>query len=158
MAKWNAGRIMLACASYFKWIDNYMMPEFEFDGGRADLVFVTRSRYATEIEIKISLTDWNCDRDKAKWKQRRPFVSRFFYAIPETLKDKIPDWVSADTGIIVCYEGKSRDFIRVARESKRVKANKVSEEYIRQMHLRCYYRFWLAELKRRRKFREELHK
>ena len=149
--KLNAGHILYALARYFNWFQNTMMTEWWIDGGQADLLFVSRSRYATEIEIKVSLSDWNADRDKDKWKRDRPHISRFFYAVPEALSDRIPEWVPKSAGIIaveLLRKGVPR--VRVVREAKRKRSEKISEEIIRHMHSRCYFRFWGKEMARRR--------
>jgi len=57
---WHQGRMLFALARYFDWSSQRMMSQFAIDGGIADLVFVSRAGYATEVEIKISLADWEC--------------------------------------------------------------------------------------------------
>lgn len=107
-AYWHQGRILFALARYFDYLTNRMMTQFFIDGGIADLVFVSRHGYATEVEIKISLADWNADLNKGKWDMERPHVARFFYAIPETLETRIPPWVPRDAGILVCRRQERR--------------------------------------------------
>jgi hypothetical protein len=155
--KWNAGRIMLACAGYFNWFQNTMMPEWQVDGGRADLVFISRAGYLTEIEIKVSMADWNHDAGKDKWKKNwRPNVSRFFYAVPETLENKIPDWLPPDAGVIVVRAGKTRDMVQVVREAKRKRCLPIETKEIQYIHRQCYYRFWRLEIQRRRAIRAKV--
>lgn len=148
--KWHAGRIICACAGYFDWLENRMLTEEYVDGGLCDLFFVSKSGYGTEIEVKVSLADWNADRDKAKWGKPRPHVSRFFYAIPETLESKIPDWLPAEAGIAVVRDIGGHDRVHLLRPAKRIKATKIPQAWIEDMFRRCYYRFWRAELRRRR--------
>lgn len=141
--KVNAGLILLALARHFNWFQVRMLPEFEVDGGRADLAILSRSGYVTEIEIKISLSDWNADRDKDKFKTARPHVRRFFYAVPKALAEKIPDWVPPEAGILVItgYEvGYPR--CRELRPAKALKAEKLPKERADAMIEACYYRFW----------------
>lgn len=155
--KLHSGHIMFALARYFDWFRNMMMPEWEINGGRADLLFISRSGYATEIEIKISLSDWNADRDKEKWRRDRPHISRFFYAVPEALSDQIPSWVPDTAGIIaVALHGSGYPTVRIAREAKRKRSVKIPDSVIRHMQSRCYFRFWGEEMQRRAKmFRQE---
>lgn len=147
---WHAGRILIAVTGYFDWWAHPMMTEFDIDGSKADLVFVSKAMYATEVEIKVSLADWNVDQKKPHWKMDRKYISRFFYAIPETLENKIPDWIPDWVGIIVVFDrGLTKwntlpeyDGIRVVREAKRRRCEKVPIEMVNRMYQSCYYRFW----------------
>lgn len=68
---WHAGRMLFALARHFDWWSTKMITEFEIDGGRADLLLISKAGYATEIEIKISAKDWRIDQSK-KEIQGRP--------------------------------------------------------------------------------------
>jgi hypothetical protein len=163
---WHSGRILNALARYFDWQRNTLMPEYEI-GGRADLVVITPARYLTEVEIKITVADWKNDRFKAKWatepekapnpgweqfnqrifqnlQKRREHVSRFFYAIPETIERKIPDDLPEGVGVIVVRSSKDNgyDLVTVAREAVRRKSTKLSEEEFQSIMRTCYYRYW----------------
>jgi hypothetical protein len=174
MTTWHAGRILEALAHYFDWQRNFLMPEYEI-GGRADLVVITRARYVTEVEIKISLADWRADRDKIKWRldkvnspvdkgylsARRAHISRFFYAIPETLEHKIPADLPVGVGIIVVRDQQNRyghDRIDVLREAVRRKSTPISEQEFNRIMLTCYHRYWhvLRNLQRSIRYREQI--
>jgi len=145
----HAGHILLALARYFNWFQNTMMPECWIDGGQADLVFVSRAGYVTEIEIKVSFSDWNSDCEKDKWKRERPHVARFYYAVPETLSERVPAWLPDGAGILSVSLGRhGRPTITPIREARRMKAAKITPEEIRHMHQRCYFRYWRSELSR----------
>lgn len=150
--KWHAGHIIYACASYFDWWQNRMMTEFSVSGfRRSDLIFVSKSGYATEIEVKVSVADWNNDRKKGIEKGVSKYITRFFYAIPETLEGKVPDWIPAWAGIIVIRDGAPGfDRVDIIREATRLKGEKIPESHIREMEKNCYYRFWRSEMRRRR--------
>lgn len=139
------------------------MPEYEI-GGRADLIVLTRARYITEVEIKVSVADWKQDLKKPKWSQRplskdpfwdermrehlsnrRAHVARFFYAIPETLESKIPDGLPEGVGIIVVRQGGGKygyDRVDTLREAVRRKSKPMSEAEFNGMMTTCYYRYW----------------
>lgn len=145
--QWHAGRILFALSRHFSWWQHRMLPEFEVDGGRADLVVITRSNYLTEIEIKVSLSDWNADQHKDKFKRPRPHVARFFYAIPETLQDRIPDWLPPTAGVLVVSNGGlGWDYVREVRAAKRLPAKKVDDQLVRKIEEACYYRFWRSHM------------
>lgn len=145
---WHAGRIMLALARYFDWSSQRMMSQMYIDGGIADLVFVSRAGYATEIEIKISVADWNADLKKMKWKRDRPHVARFFYAIPETLESSIPAWLPDYAGVLIVRKsGSGYDRVDERKAAVRRKALKMSDFDQAKMHESAYYRFWRQELR-----------
>jgi hypothetical protein len=114
-------------------------------GGQADLIVLTPSNYLTEIEIKVTLADWNHDRHKEKWKGQRKHVSRFFYAVPESLADKAPEWIPIEAGILAVQSGLGKR-IRTVRDAKRIKADPVSESEVRRMYEACYFRYWRERL------------
>lgn len=147
---WHAGRILLALALHFQWMRNHIFPEWYVDGGIADLVLLTKAGYLTEVEIKISLSDWNADQHKRKFNRDRPHVSRFFYAIPETLEGQIPQWIPDTAGLIVVrsvpnYYG-FRDAVTELRAAKRVMSKKIAPHEILRMHESAYYRYWNARV------------
>jgi hypothetical protein len=183
MTHWHAGRILDALARYFDWRQNYIMPEYEI-GGRADLIVLTRARYITEVEIKVSLADWRADRDKIKWavapevgknagwqqfndqvfegvKARRAHISRFFYAIPETLENRIPDNLPEGVGILVVRQGGHRygyDAVDTIREAVRRKSTPMPLDEFNRMMITCYYRYWNTyhDLQRFRRDRRQI--
>ena len=59
----------------------------------SDLLILTKSLYLTEIEIKISASDFRIDAAKHKSsidkKMHDEFIRRFFYAAPKKLAEKI---------------------------------------------------------------------
>ena len=145
---WTSGRIRLALAAHLDWQQNRMFPEWPIDGGIADLVFVTRAGYVTEIEIKISIADWKADRWKRKWDTERPHISRFFYAVPDTLVDQIPDNIPSHAGILRVCAGQYHDSVSEVRAAVRLLARKLTPEAQRKMFESAYYRYWRRELSR----------
>lgn len=152
----NAGDMIAGLANYFRWQSNHMVTEWWIDGGRADLALITRAGYLTEIEIKTSLSDWKHDKDKLKWSlEERPHVSRFFYAVPEEIADKIPEFVPANVGILALTIGRT-GFVRVKtiREAARRRSLKISPEEMANIYRACYSRFWTYTLRKMREKRE----
>jgi hypothetical protein len=104
--------MMFNLARYFAWFDNRIVTEWELDGGRADMLVISRAGYATEIEVKVSRADWRKDAAKAKWAVDREHVARFFFAVPSTLLEpagedsfgiqmwKVPDFVHPAAGVM----------------------------------------------------------
>lgn len=147
----SALQIRAALAHHFDWFHNMMMPEWTIDGGKADLLFVSPAGYVTEIEIKISCSDWNIDREKEKWKSARPHIGRFFYAVPEALAERAPTWLPPYVGVlVVTFNRHGMPRVRVVREAIRRKSEKLPPSELDRMRISLYYRFWRAELRRNR--------
>lgn len=145
----SALHIRIALARHFDWFHNMMMPEWFIDGGQADLLFVSRAGYVTEIEIKIGFADWNADREKEKWKAARPHVGRFFYAVPGALAERTPDWLPSHVGVlVVTFDHRGQPRVRIVREAVRRKSDKLTPSELERMRMSCYYRFWRSELRR----------
>jgi hypothetical protein len=55
-----------------------------FTWGEADLIIVSKSKFLSEIEIKISLKDLEADEAKKKWRYpiRDIMIKYFYYAVP----------------------------------------------------------------------------
>lgn len=140
---WTSKRILAALVFNVIKPHHIALPEMLFGGGRADFVTVSPSGYATEYEIKVTMSDWNADRDKAKWKSHeRKFVKRMFYAVPAELADRIPAWVPESTGIIKVWAGVDRDEIDYVRQARDLKAEKLPEGYQRSILRSGYFRYW----------------
>lgn len=133
----HSGHILQRLVNHFNWRINRMMPEFEVDGGRADLAFVTPAGYLTEIEIKTSLVDFRRDAAKRKWAKPRPHVARFFFAVPEPLVASILPLLPEGAGLIACGE-----YTREVRAAKRRPAAKLTEHQRRAISDAAYFRYW----------------
>lgn len=143
-----------------------MITEFAIDGGRADLLVVTKAGYATEIEIKISRKDWRADGTKSKFMSDRPHISRLFYAVPEDLMrgldirspESLPRWIRPHVGILVVRDGGlGYDTVRELRAAHRFRCRALTPQMQQQIDQAFYYRFWRQhmELERRRLFPAE---
>lgn len=160
--RWHAGRMVHALARYFDWWQNRIVTEWDIDGGRADMLVLTRAGYATEVEIKLTRSDWIKDGRKVKWLGASPHVARFFYAIPETLMprgaalaDVLPPNVPEHAGVLVVRAGHGYggyDQVREERAARRMKAQKLPDAERARIVESYYYRFWrlnMRELERR---------
>jgi hypothetical protein len=107
----------------------------------ADLLVITPNDYATEVEIKVSKSDWKNDAQKRKWSAGLPdWICRFIYVVPEKLG--IPDWVTPKCGVLHATEGRNGISLKVARGPGRfgfVKVPAKTKAYL----LNCaYQRYW----------------
>lgn len=76
----------------------------------ADIVYITKSNYLVEVEIKVDINDFRNDFNKKVY-HSSPLVSSLYYAFPETLykkyKDEINDKTAGIAGVIsVSYDCK----------------------------------------------------
>lgn len=104
---------------------------------RADLLVITPNHYATEVEVKDSLSDWKADLSKEKWVFGLPdWITRFYYAVPESLG--MPDWVPEFAGVLHI----SGTRVRIVRAPKTLCRQKVPEKVMARMLDRTYIRYW----------------
>lgn len=136
----DARSMSKAVVGHFDPYRSLIVPNVMILGCEMDLAVLTKANYLTEVEIKISLSDWNADRHKAKWQNsnRSRYVDRFFYAVPTELAAKRPDWVPEEAGIIVVRDRHAF----VAREAKKMGAEKLPNTYRQRMLGSMYHRFW----------------
>lgn len=76
----------------------------------SDFIYITKSGYLTEVEIKVDINDFRSDFNKKVY-HSSPLVSALYYAFPEELykkyKDEIHDKTAGIAGIImVSYDCK----------------------------------------------------
>jgi|WetSurMetagenome_2_1015567.scaffolds.fasta_scaffold924933_1 hypothetical protein len=114
----------------------------------ADMIVVSSSGYATEIEIKISKSDLLIDKFKEKHKKERlAKISRYFFAVPESLieialKD-LPEEVGI-LGVFIKEKGTGLDIkVTTVRPSKRnSKARALTENEIARLARLQNFRYW----------------
>lgn len=94
--KWTSRditRALVRDGSPFHYRQNYVcVPNvsFGFLSWEADLLVCSKAGFLSEVEIKVSATDWKNDRLKDKWKPARmggprsgwEYIKNFFYAAP----------------------------------------------------------------------------
>jgi len=152
----DSGVVMYALVRALGPWQQILIPEATFGGGICDLLAISRAGYATEYEVKVSLSDWNADRNKEKWESRnRRFVKRFVYAIAPQLEHKIPDWLTPDMGIVVVDRLHSIRVIRTGTNNNA--AEKVPLGTINGLLHNCYSRLWSKHLYPHYQHRAALH-
>lgn len=114
----------------------------------ADAMWVTRSDYATEFEIKISRADWKADNDKGKWGFMPPWINRFIYVTPVELG--IPDFVPEFAGVWHWAPndryGWTWGKLTVARAPRRIGQTKVPASVKERWLYNLHCRFWHKRL------------
>ena len=87
---------------------NIIVPNVSWglDLHECDLLILTPSNYATEIEIKVSKYDLL--KDKNKWHEHQSeWISRLYFAVPYYLEDLAFEHVPERAGIYVVYKNDS---------------------------------------------------
>ena len=100
----KASQIEIAVASYFNVRQNIIVPNISWGLGihECDLLIVTTSHYAIEVEIKTSRAD--IVADKKKWHNHySKKIRRLMFAIPEKLQNCI-DLIPVQAGVILVKE------------------------------------------------------
>ncbi len=73
-----------------------------FHGGHEmDLFIISPSKYAYEIEIKISVSDFRADFKKSHTHESK-YIREFYYAMPEYIYEKVKLEIPEHAGIIIC--------------------------------------------------------
>jgi hypothetical protein len=110
----------------------------------ADLLCCSKNGYLTEIEIKISLSDWKADLEKRKWQQHNALklIKKFYYAAPRELAQR---WAEIDmrpnAGVIAVDEGE-RGKIEIIRAATVGEHRRLTEtEMLKLSRLGCL-RYW----------------
>lgn len=86
-----------------------------------DLLVLSGSNYATEIEIKISKAD--IKQDKEKWHNHNSkWIARLYFAVPEELKDFALKHIPERAGLFVVCKN-VRGYLYVDQKVKEAKRN-----------------------------------
>jgi hypothetical protein len=116
----------------------------------ADFMAISASGYATELEVKVSLSDWKADLQKPKWTGDAfpAWVTRFIYVVPVELGT--PEWVPLEAGIwhVKGCEGLGFPHISVVRSPKRIGKEPLPADVRARWMESLYYRYWSMRTER----------
>jgi hypothetical protein len=124
-----------------------------FNWGEADYVWVSKNRYLTEVEIKVSVNDFKADGEKYKWKKnssRLSMIKRFYYCVPEaiagacrTILEESPIDEIREAGLLIATIEKGRPNIQEVKPSRiNPAAKKLDDKQIDALWRLGYYRYW----------------
>ena len=146
--------IEIAVADYFGIRQNLIIPNVSWALGlhECDLLVITKSGYAYEIEVKVSKADLMRDLKKRHSHQSSK-IKKLYFAIPKSLDtDKIKSYIPETAGVLVLQENGS--IWKIKEAVNRKTALKITDsERVHIYHL-CAMRLWtmkrraLAWLKR----------
>lgn len=114
--------IEVAIARYFNPRQNIIVPNISWGlmNHECDMLVVTKSGFATEIEIKRSRADLLADFRKAHHHEEHR-IRELYYCIPECLYEKCVDLIPEEAGVLVVKTINGKHYIRVSRPAQRRK-------------------------------------
>jgi hypothetical protein len=145
----NERRAQVALAHYFDWLQNKVFRNVMALPWEMDFCVLTKANYLWEVEIKVSLSDWKVDQFKDKWASKlQGKVKRFYYCVPWTMVDKVPDFVPEDVGLLTLHvsnDGK-RLYVEEYRAAKDRKAEPANSDLVQRLLMTTYYKYWRKAL------------
>lgn len=125
----TASEIEIAIANWFGWRAHVMVPNISWGLFiyELDMVVLSASGYAYEIEIKVSKSD--LIRDKEKWHRHRNIrIKRLWFAVPKKLEDHI-EHIPKHAGIIVVSKAGIVNIVRSPIDNKLAKKLTIDEQF-----------------------------
>ena len=128
--------IEVAISKHFGVRQNIIVPNISWGFQwmhECDMFIVTKAGIATEVEIKITKADLLADFKKGHdHKDRAGRITYFYYAMPETLYEKVKDLIPPEAGILTCergsWEGASAYIREKRKPEKRKNTRKLTPE------------------------------
>lgn len=124
----------------------------------SDLIYISKSGYVTEYEIKISKSDFKADKKKEykhqKLNSHDPFKPKYFwYVCPPNIIDAqdIPDYA----GLIYCdslaYDevtySSLRDNVKIIKEAPRLRSDKITDQKLLDILKKGNTKYWNTIIK-----------
>ena len=110
-----------------------------------DMLIVTKNRYLTEVEIKISLSDLKADFKK-KHQHKDENIKNFYYAFPEEMKEKALELIPKDCGILIAVKKECGIPYRKIECYRKPKINKeakpINDIVLSRIYRLGYLRYW----------------
>lgn len=127
------------------WFDSEAMLWKEIVNHECDMLIVTKNRYLTEVEIKISLSDLKADFKK-KHQHKDKNIKNFYYAFPEEMKEKALELIPKECGILIAVEKKCEISHRTIECYRKPQINKeakpINDIVLSRIYRLGYLRYW----------------
>lgn len=111
----------------------------------ADLLVVSKRHYLTEIEVKVSRSDFRADEKKRKHTLGlHPKVKRFYYAMPENVWERCTDvWRVPGSGVYVTSFDKNGDpRAKLVMEAKHREVEPLTDDEVLKLMRLASMRIW----------------
>lgn len=155
MAAIRASDIEIAVARYFKPRVNTIVPNVYWGFGldyEADLIIVTQSGYAKEVEIKVNKQDLIRDKEKRNWHNGKQ-IRQLWFAVPyDWDMEFVCEHIPSGAGVLVYQPYNTTNGVRGAiHEVKKAEINRYapkqdSLDISKLRHLGCM-RIWALKEK-----------
>lgn len=139
----NALQMEVAVATFFKPRVNTIVPNISWGLGihECDLLIVTKTGHAIEVEIKVSKSDLIKDKEKRHGHNSKK-VRQLYFAIPENLAEYI-EHIPERAGIITVTEYPHDCRCKILRKSRlNLEARKLSPDEILHVARLGTMRIW----------------
>lgn len=144
--------IEIAIMKFYKPRINIIVPNVSWglELHECDLLIVSKSGYASEIEIKTSIADLKKDKIKSH-KHASKKIDKLYFAIPEEILEKALPHIPERAGIY-CIETKKTSYgisyykCNLYRPAKKTGARKLSESEIVTLLRLSYLRYYSIRL------------
>lgn len=137
----HSGEIEVALANYLNPRMNLIVPNISWglDLYEIDLLVLTQSQYAWEIEIKTSLSDLKADNNK-KHGHYSNKIKRLYFAVPEELQEEALKHIPERAGLFIVSESMHVRLIKAPKLNMR--ARKFNAEEINHLYKLAAMRLW----------------
>lgn len=125
----NCSDIEILVCEYFGVRSNLIIPNVYVAYGTSedhecDLLIINKSNYASEVEIKVSVSDFRNDFNK-KHGHISEILKFLYYAMPEKVYEVVKSEIPYNAGCFVAYESENGNYLRLVKHPKSKKARKL---------------------------------
>ena len=142
----NSCEIEIAVARHLNYATNLIVPNvywglnFKYE---LDLIIVYPSHYASEVEIKVSISDLKAEKNKSSYAHESDKIKRLYFAVPYNLKDKSIALIPERAGLLSVNLVKGFWVVSLEKAPRINKsARKLSEEEINKLRELAAMRIW----------------
>jgi len=138
--KISSAKIRASVAAYFRYSRQYWLIAFEADA--ADLLAVSDGNFLTEVEVKVSLSDFRRDAHKTKHLrfsrgERQYGLERhyFYFAVPNEIANKVClecDQTYPYAGVLGT-DGEGGEYVESYRRARALKARELTEGNLHEL-------------------------
>ena len=153
--KLDTKELEVLVADFFNVRTKLIIPNVSWGFGlnyEADLVVVTKAKYAYEVELKVSKSDLKADMKKIKHFFKSEVFKYMYYAMPEDIY--VPEYVPEHAGVLLAYKHGESWYIRVEKKPAVNKVKALTDEQYKKLLELMAMRVWSMKksyLKRRKK-------
>lgn len=127
------------------WLDTEVMIWKNIVNHECDMLVVTKNRYLTEVEIKISLSDLKADFKKEHQHKDRN-IKNFYYAFPAEMKEKAIELIPEEAGILIVVKKECGIPYRKIECYRKPKINKeakpINDIVLSKIYRLGYLKYW----------------